>query len=312
MGKDKQKLIVIAGTTASGKTALGVDLALRFNGEIVSADSRQVYRGMDIGTGKDLKEYTVKRNGKKTKVPYHLIDVVSPRTRFGLASYQKKAFKAIDDILSRGKIPFLVGGTGLYIQSIVDNYDLSGPTPDKKLRDELEKLNIEEIVEKLKIECKISDKKFQEIVKEKNKRRLARYLEFCVTTKKPLDELFKKNKQKYNTLMLGLTFDKDTLSQRIEKRIIERLEKEDMVGEVERLKSDGISWKRLEGFGLEYRWLSLYLKDIVTYNEMVGGLSSDTRKFAKRQMTWFKRDKRIVWPKEKMGSIKLVKDFLKK
>lgn len=307
---------MIAGTTASGKTRLGVNLALKFNGEIVSADSRQVYKGMDVGTGKDLKEYSLRltnKNGrlKSIDIPYHLIDVVDPKIRFNLADYQKKAFDAIDDILSRGKVPFLVGGTGLYVQSIIDNYDLSGPGPDKKLRAELEKLSIDNIIKKLKTDCRVSSKKFNEITKEKNKRRLVRYLEFCLTTKKPLDELFKKNKPRYNALILGLTFDKKTLSNRIEKRLKERLDKEDMVGEVEMLKSNGLSWKRLEEFGLEYKWLSLYLRGLINYNEMFDGLSSDTRRFAKRQMTWFKRDKRVIWPKDKKESVRLVDEFLK-
>ena len=152
MKKEKKKLIVILGPTASGKTSLAVELAYKFNGEIVSADSRQVYKGMDIGTGKDLEEYKFK--GKN--IPYHLIDVVKPNTKFSLARYQKLAYKAIDNILKGGKAPFLVGGTGLYIQAVVDGYVLPLAKPDLELRKRLAKFSLKQLLARLKKSSKAS------------------------------------------------------------------------------------------------------------------------------------------------------------
>lgn len=311
MSKENKKLIVIVGTTASGKTSLGVDLALQFNGEIVSADSRQVYKGMDIGTGKDLQEYTIEKGNKKTNIPYHLIDVIDPKKRFTLLDYQKQAFKAIDDILARGKVPILVGGSGLYIQAVIDNYNLSVSTPDNNLRAELEKLSIEEILNQLKKVSKLSVKEFEQITEEKNKRRLIRYLEYCLVSKKPLKNLFKKNKPKYDLLMLGLTFSNEILSERIEKRLKTRIEDDGMIEEVKRLHDEGLSWKRLDEFGLEYRLISLYLRRKISYEAMFLELLKGIKNFAKRQKTWFKRDKRIIWIENKSQAKKLVKEFLK-
>jgi tRNA dimethylallyltransferase len=311
MENKKQKLIAIVGTTASGKTGLAVKLCLAFNGEVISADSRQVYKGMDIGTGKDLIEYRVKKGNKYIDIPYHLIDVVTPKRRFTLASYQKKAFRAIDDILASGKNVFLVGGTGLYSQAVIDNYNLSFVKPNLKLRKELDKLEIVDILNKLKKVSKLNKKEFKKITKEKNKRRLVRYLEFCLTTKKPLKDLFTKQEPRYEVLIIGLTFDKDVLESRIRKRLKDRLEKEDMLGEVERLRSEGLSWKKLEEFGLEYKYLSLYLKGNISYEQMFEEIVRASVQFAKRQLTWFKKDKRTIWIKNNTEAKKRIKEFLK-
>jgi tRNA dimethylallyltransferase len=307
MNKSKPKIIVILGPTSSGKTSLGVDLAYKFNGEIVSADSRQVYIGMDIGTGKDLKEYKV--NGKK--IPHHLIDVVKPNTKFDLAKYQKLAFKAIDDILKRGKLPILVGGTGLYLQAVIDNYQLSSAKTDSKLRKKLEKLSIEKIFALIK---KANPKMAERINNSdrNNKRRLIRYMEILAG-----DVSFsaKAGNKKYDALIIGLEWPKEILEKRIYMRIIDRLEKEDMMGEVKRLRKQGVSWKRLESFGLEYRFISLHLQEKMEYDEMVKKLFIASRQFAKRQMVWFKRweklGARIDWlGKAEKAEMKL-KKFLK-
>ena len=157
MSNKNNKIIAILGTTASGKTTIGVHLANKFNGEIVSADSRQVYIGMDIGSGKDLCEYTTKdNNGNEINTPYHLIDVAHPNDDFNLAKYQQLAYLAIDDILKRNKTPILVGGTGLYAQSIIDGYNLSDSKPDSQLRKEIENKTVDELLEKIKNLLKIS------------------------------------------------------------------------------------------------------------------------------------------------------------
>ncbi len=330
MPENSEKIIVIVGTTASGKTRLAVRLAYKFNGEIVSADSRQVYKGMDVGTGKDLKDYRLKipnskfqipnkfqnpkskiKKYKIVKIPYHLIDVVSPKTEFSLAKYQKLAYKAMDDILSRGKLPIIAGGTGLYVQAIVDGYKLSGAKPDKKLRAKLEKMPVKRLFLMLK---KLDAKKAKSLNESdrSNKRRLIRYIEIhksgptafkAVGPLKPL--------KPYNALIIGLTLPKEVLRKRIYERLVERLEKEDMIGEVERLRRRGVSWKRLEGFGLEYKYVSLYLRNKLAYDEMVEKLNIAIRQFAKRQMTWFKRDKRINWVKSEKEAEKLVNEFLR-
>jgi tRNA dimethylallyltransferase len=342
------KILVILGPTSSGKTRLAVSLAAKYNGEIVSADSRQVYRGMDIGTGKDLDEYMIgnrelgiRRKKDKAQIPnsqfqipYHLIDVADPKDTFNLAMYQNLAYEAIGDILSRGKLPILVGGTGLYLQAVIDGYDLSRAKPDLKLRAELEKKTIAQLFDIIQK----TNKKFAEKINEsdrKNKRRLIRYVEILKTlplrpeygasafAKAMADKMEgqekhegtkTKKQKKYESLIIGISTDKEILNKRINKRLIERLEKEDIIGEVERLHREGLDWKRLESFGLEYKFLSLYLQDKMEYDEMVEKLFIAIRQFARRQMTWFRRwekqGTRINWINDEKTATKLLKKFL--
>lgn len=303
----KSKVLVILGPTASGKTSLAVNLAYKFNGEIVSADSRQVYRGMDIGTGKDLKEYVVK--GKK--IPYHLIDVVNPNEDFNLAKYQKLAGEAIAKILARGRLPIIVGGTGLYLQALIDGYQLVDRAPETKRRQELEALPLAELydlLERRKPEfahnLNNSDRN--------NPRRLVRYLEIMETGTVPQEA---KKPVPYDFLLLGLQQDDEEMRARIMKRIVDRLDNEDMVGEVERLNNEGISWARLNSFGLEYRHIAWYLQDKLDYDEMIERLGLATYRFAKHQKTWFKRWEKqgrvINWVADSVAAEHLVKDWLK-
>lgn len=290
MSNEKKKVLIILGPTASGKTALAVKLADRYQGEIVSADSRQVYQGMDIGTGKDLKEYKVKGR----KIPYHLIDVVPPKAEFNLARYQDLATKAIEEIIDRGGLPLVVGGSGLYLQALVDNYDLSAVKPDRKKRIEQEALGKHELfklLEKLKPDfahnLNNSDRN--------NPRRLARYLEIIASEGK----VSGKQVSPYEFLVLGLDFPDNILKERIIKRINDRLDKEGMIEEVERLHNEGLSWQRLISFGLEYKYISYYLLEKLSYEEMLEQLINASYRFAKRQKTWFKRWQKqgrdIVW-----------------
>ena len=291
--ESKNKIVVILGPTSSGKTKLAVELANAFNGEIVSADSRQVYIGMDIGTGKDLNEYG--------KTPYHLIDVTKPKSQFSLAQYQKLAYKAINNIIKRHKVPFLVGGSGLYLQSIIDGYQLSKVKPDIKFRQKLNKktlFELQSLVKKNKIELNQSD--FS------NKRRIIRAIEVNQNLEK-----FKPTKNsKYNCLILGLTFPKNILDKRIDKRLNDRLKKQGLIAEVKRLRLKGLSWERLDSFGLEYRFVSKYLRKELTYDEMVNQLAVAIHQFSKRQMTWFKKDSRIKWIKNFSQAQKLIADFI--
>lgn len=292
---NKPKVLVILGTTSAGKTGLAVQLAVRLDGEIVSADSRQVYKGMDVGTGKDLKEYKV---GRK-KVSYHMIDIVSPKTKFDLAKYQTLAFKAIDDILRRGKLPIVAGGSGLYLQALVDNYNLTGVKAKSAERQTWEKMPAAELFamvskEKPEFAARLNNSD------RNNPRRLARYLE--IIRSEDMDKVGKRERR-YDFLLLGLEWPDDILRERIVQRLLERLEKEGLVAEVKRLNDGGISWEKLQSFGLEYRFVSKHLLGELSYQEMVEKLGTAIYRFAKRQKTWFRR-----WQKQG-ADISWVKDM---
>lgn len=326
------KIIAVLGTTASGKTKLAVRLAYLFNGEIVSVDSRQVYQGMDIGTGKDLSEYNFQlpispaeagsRQGgdnyqkkeKYIKIPYHLIDIVSPKKQFNLADYQRLAYQAIDKILKKGKLPILAGGSGLYLQATVEGWPLSKAKPDRKLRQELEKKKTSWLFSFLKKLDKDFAKKVSQS-DQKNKRRLIRYIEIkLVETKRlPLRQRWiAMTGRGYDTLLLGLTYPKETLNQRIDKRLEERLE-QGLIEEVKRLHQQGLSWQRLEQFGLEYKFVAYYLQGKLDYEEMAEKLKTAIQQFAKRQLTWFRRWERqgaqIHWLKNEKEAKELIKKF---
>jgi tRNA dimethylallyltransferase len=286
----KPKIIVIVGTTASGKTSLAIKLAQKYNGEIISADSRQVYRGMDIGTGKDLKDYEiisriVNDKIQSVKIPYHLIDIINPQEKFDLAKWIKLAEKAIQDILLRKKLPIIVGGTGLYIQALIDGFQLSSIQANNALRKKLEKKSEEELLTILTKINKFFTTRLNNSEKN-NKRRLIRYIE--VLGQKGSVAQKKKN-NKYDFLIIGATFPREELKERIYNRLINRLEKDGMVEEVKNLHKKGLSQKRLESFGLEYKFISKYLQNKLSYDEMVERLNIAIRQFAKRQMTWLKR-----------------------
>jgi len=317
MKKTKPKLIVILGPTASGKSNIAVKLAKRFNGEVISADSRQVYKGMNIGTGKvprdqisNLKSQISKKLQNR-KQPYlykgiehHLLDVASPKRTFSVAQYKKLAEKAIKKILKKKKIPILCGGTGFYIQAVIDDISFPKVKPDWKLRKELEKKSTKELFEILK---KIDPNRAKKIDKN-NPRRLIRAIEIVKKTKKPVPEI--KKELKYDVLMIGIKKEKEELKKLIEKRLKKRL-KQGMIKEVENLKNSGISWKKLESFGLEYKWIARYLQKKISKSEMIEKLKKDIEDYARRQMVWFKKDKRIIWIKNYKELERLVKNFLK-
>ena len=295
--KKHNKLVVIVGPNASGKSDLAVKLAKTFNGEVVSADSRQVYKGMDIGTGKITKE-------EMQGVPHYLLDIASPKRRFSVAQYQKKAIEAIKKIQRKGKLPILCGGTGFYVQAVVDGLVFPKVKPDWRFRKKLEQKSAKELYEYLK---KLDPERAKTIEKD-NKRRLIRAIEIVLKTGKPVPKL---QKQKlFDVLMIGIKRDKKELKERIRKRLLKRL-KQGMIEEVKKLKESGLSWKRLEEFGLEYRYIAYYLQGRLSYKEMVEQLQKAIEDFAKRQMTWFKRDKRIHWIKNFKEAKKLTREFLK-
>ena len=294
-----QKVIAIVGPTASGKSDLAVQLAQRLNGEIISADSRQVYKGMDIGSGKITKK-------EMRSIPHHLLDVASPRRKFTVYQYKTLALKAIKQIHAKGKLPILVGGTPFYIYSIVDNYIFPEVKPNLKLRSQLEKLSIEELLFRLQ---KLDPERASSI-EQKNKRRLIRALEIVITTDQPVPQLHKANPL-FDVLILGIRKSPEELKKRIRKRLLKRLE-EGMIEEVEKLHRGGLSWKRLEEFGLEYRFIAQYLQQKISYKEMVQILEKAINDFARRQMVWFKKDSRVHWLTDISGAKDLMKQFLLK
>jgi len=302
--KDK-KLLVILGPTASGKSDLAVKLAHEYNGEVVSADSRQVYKGMNIGSGKITKK-------EMRGVPHRLLNVASPKQRFTVAQFQKLAWETIKDIWKQGKMPILCGGTGLYIQSIVDGLVIPEVPPDAKLRTKLEKLSTEKLFKKLK---KLDPCRAKNIDKQ-NRRRLIRALEIVIKTGEPVPVLSHETRMRETSrpglviLQLGIAKPRKKLAKAIKKRLYKRL-MQGMVAEVKRLRQQGVSWKRLEEFGLEYRAIAHYLQNKVTKQEMINKIQKESEQYAKRQMTWFKRDKRIKWIINYKEAEKLTKEFLK-
>jgi len=298
MSRDKEKIIVILGPTASGKSELAVNLAKKFNGEIISADSRQVYKGMDIGTGKVTPK-------EKKGIPHYLLDIVSPKKRFTVVQYRKLARKAIDKILNKKKFPIICGGSGFYIQAAIDGIIIPEVKPDWKLRKLLEKKTVEELFKKLK---KLDPRRARKIDK-KNKRRLIRALEILIKTKKPIPAL-KKKPLPCSVLFLGIKKEKEELKKLIKKRLQKRFKK-GMIKEVERLHGSGVSWARLEEFGLEYRQIARYLQGKTNKKEMAEKMEKEIENYAKRQTTWFKRDKRINWIKNYKEAERITKNFLK-
>jgi tRNA dimethylallyltransferase len=291
-----KKLIVILGPTASGKSDMAVKIAKKIGGEIISADSRQVYKGMNLGTGKITK--------KETKgIPHWLLDVDSPKNRFTVSQYRELALKAIDKIFKKEKIPVICGGTGFYIQALVDGIVTPKVKPDWKLRKKLEKKSVKEICNILK---KL-DKERARSIDKNNPRRLIRAIEIVKKTKSPVPSL-KTNPLPYPILFLGIKKSPKDLEKLIKKRMIKRL-KAGMVSEVKKLHKNGISWVRLEEFGLEYRYVAFYLQKKIGYQKMQTLLQKETEHFSKRQMTWFKKDKRIEWIKKYKQAEKLVKNF---
>lgn len=272
------KLIVIAGTNASGKSGLGVELAQKYGGESVSADSRQVFRGLDLGSGKIAPE-------EMRGVPHHLIDVCEAGDFFSMADFQRMAYRAVDGILARGKTPFLVGGTGLYVASVADGYVLSDRMPDLAYREELEKLSTDELYAMLLRALPDTD------VERRNRNRVMRLLEKLHDG----DDAAPGRAPKYQTLRLGVTWDRDTLRKRIDQRLDRRLD-EGMIDEVKGLLDRGVSQTFLYKLGLEYRFITQYLTgEIASEAEMKALLATAIKQFAKRQMTWFRRDASIHW-----------------
>lgn len=275
--RENRRLIVIAGTNASGKSDLAVTLAGRYGGEVVSADSRQVFRGLDLGSGKITQ-------ADMRGVPHHLIDVCDPRGFFSMGDFQRMAYEAIDGILARGRLPFLAGGTGLYISAVADGYVLSEVRPDLGYRDELEKLTTPELFEMLR---GLSP---DTAVDPNNRNRVMRAIEKIHDG----DTHVPAREPRYQTLKLGVTWDRPTLCRRIDERLVRRMD-EGMEKEIEGLLDAGVDPDFLKRLGLEYRYVTQFVLGELSKEEMLEELARAIKRFAKRQMTWFRRDPDIHW-----------------
>ena len=272
------KVVAVVGTNASGKSALGIDLAKKYGAEIISADSRQVFRGLDLGSGKVTPEET-------QGVPHHLIDVREPNEFFSMADFQRLSYQAIDDIRGRGKLPMIVGGTGLYVDSVLDGYLLSDKEPDLAYRAELEKLTTPQLYDML-----LALKPDVQVEKN-NRNRVMRIIERIHDG----DDAVPGKQARFDSLRLGVSWPREVVNRRIDERLERRLE-QGMIEEVQRLMDEGATTEFLLGLGLEYKFITQYLiGEIPDRQVMLDRLAIAIKQFAKRQMTWFRRNPEIVW-----------------
>lgn len=296
----KPKIIAVVGPTSSGKTGLAIEIAKQVGGEIISTDSRQIYRGLDIGAGKVTKT-------EMRGVPHHLLDVADPKRTMSVVQYERLATRAVQDILKRGKVPILCGGTGLYVDAILTKESFPAVPPNAKLRSQLAKLSVGELFEKLK---KLDSVRAQNI-DAKNPHRLIRAIE--IATALGSVPIRTSAESPYDNLTVGLTLPREELQNRIHIRLAARIRR-GIVAEAKRLHTNGLSWKRMEELGLDYRALAQFLQNKITKQELIHTIEKENWLYAKRQMVWFKRNKNIRWfsPDEGKKIIKLAETFLKK
>jgi len=301
MSTKNKKLIVILGPTASGKSAMALNLAKKFNGEIISADSRQVYKGMDIGTAKPVKE-------ERKKILHYLINIKKPNQIYTVGKYKRDAIGAINQTIKSGKMPFLVGGTGLYIKVLVDNLEIPRVKPDWRLRKSLELKIKNRGLKNLYDELIKIDPEAAYIVDSQNPRRIIRALEVAIKTKKPFSQQRKKGECLFDFLEIGLSVSEEKLKEKIEKRA-DKMMKMGLVKEVKKLIK--VYNKNLPTFdAIGYREIIDYLNKKHSLAEAIEKIKKNTWHFTKRQMTWFKKDERIHWVKNRQEAEKLVKKFL--
>ena len=302
----KPKVIVICGPTASGKTALSIELAKQINGEIISSDSMQIYKEMDIGTAKPTKEET-------KDIKHYLIDFVAPDQRYSVADFKKDAEKAIEEILSKGKTPIIVGGTGLYVDSLIYGIEYQDIELDENYRKELEEIAETQGLEILYQQARKIDPEAMEKISPNDKKRIIRVLEIYKATGKNKTEQeieSRKNEVKYDYKVFAINMEREKLYERINKRVDIMLE-QGLVQEVQALV------KKYNKFptamqGLGYKEVVQYIKNEITYDEMVEKIKMETRRYAKRQITWFKKNKQTIWidgQKDLQKNIHIIIDF---
>ncbi len=293
-------LVVVLGPTATGKTKLAVKIANQYKGEIISADSRQIYKGMDIGTGKDLKEYQINKN----YILHHLIDILDPQSNYSVYQFKQDFTKIYNSLVKKNKLPILCGGTGLYIESVLLDYKIPNVGPNDNLRAMLDKNSLQDLIEHLKsIDADKYDKNYHV-----TKRRIIRTIEIIKSNKK-LN--FNQTIKIKNPLIIGLNFEREKLLNNIQKRLQKRIES-GMIEEVQTLIDNGMGLDRLKYFGLEYKFIGQYLFDEIPYQDMLEKLNYAINRFSKRQMTFFRRmEKRgleITWVSE--NNLDLIHKYL--
>lgn len=311
--KKSRRVVVITGPTAAGKSSLGIELAKEFNGEIISADSRQVYQRMDLGTGKvkttPLKNLNPqeKRLGKcfSDGIVHYLLDVADPRKeQFNMAQFQRLAHQALELIFSSGKTPFLVGGTMLYIDALIKGFKPSAP-PDPKLRAQLKEKTIKELLSLLKG----LDPKTYEIIDKQNRYRITRAIEVKKLTDKSFFSSQKQIRPDFKPLILVISCPRKELYRRIDQRVDQRIDW-GMIKEIQDLHDWGLSWSQMERFGLEYRYLSQYLRGRLSKSQAVEKLKNQTHGYARRQLSWWRQNREAHWIKSLSQARKLTQDFL--
>ncbi len=312
-------LIVILGPTASGKTALGIEVAKKVNGEVVSADSRQIYCELNIGSAKPYMDrrhpLLLGEGGVRLQpiivddIPHHLVDIVDPDEPYSVADYQRDAMRVIADIHKRGKTPIMVGGTGLYIQAVVDQLQIPRIQEDKELRQTLEHQIAERGIDAVYLDLLRLDPKAKDVVQSKNPRRIIRALEVCMKTGQPFTSFLKKGTLPFPVLQIGIEWPRLELNERIDRRVDEMM-KVGLLDEVRGLgKKYGWNLPSMSGHG--YRQLGMHIRGEISLEDAVALTKRETRQYAKRQMTWFKRDPRIQWFPRGEGAIDSVDEFLK-
>lgn len=320
ISKLTEKIIVILGPTSSGKSEAAIKLARKFNGEIISADSRQIYRGMDIGTGKvepdrpgeipqkfaKSKFYAGSHPFMSSGIPHHMLNIINPNTDYNAAKFKKQAEKIIKDILKRKKLPIVCGGTGFWIKAVVDNINFPEVKPNKPLRNMLRNKSAKELFSMLK---KLDLERTKNI-DAKNKVRLIRAIEIAKTLGSV--PKYKTRDRRYDFLQIGIDVPKEKLRQNIRRRLKKRFEG-GMIKEVENLrKKYKLSWKKIQSFGLGYFWIPLFLQKKISRRELFEKIYSAEKDYAKRQATWFRKDLRIIWLENYRSMEKSARIFLKK
>ena len=286
---DKPKVIVICGPTASGKTSLSIELAKQINGEIVSCDSMQIYKDMTIGTAKPTKE-------EMDGIKHYLLDFVSPDQRYSVAEYKKDAENTIEKIISEGKVPIVVGGTGLYLEALIYNIEYQNIEEDMEYRNKLYEIEREQGLSKLYEMASKIDSKAMEKISPNDKKRICRVLEiYHLTgkTKTELEEESRKNEPKYNYILFGITMDREKLYERINLRV-DIMINQGLIDEVKNLLEKYNNFPTaMQGLG--YKEVVEYLNGLITKDEMIDKIKMETRRYAKRQLTWFRKYKNLIW-----------------
>ena len=292
-----KKIVVILGPTASGKSDMALNLAKKYNGYLISADSRQIYKGMDIGTNKDKGVWTIVGGEEQylvDGVPLYLADQLEPDQEFTVVDWKNRVIEIIE--AHPNKVPIIVGGTGLYIAALVNNFNFAEAKESNGLREKLEKDLKRFGVERLWKRLVKLDPYAEDVVDKKNPRRVLRALEVCMQTGKPFSEQLKRGEPLYDFLQIGVTFPREALYEKIDARV-DKMVEEGLIEEVEQLSRQGFGWDLTSMSGIGYKQIGMFLRGEISREEAIELIKRDTRRYAKRQMTWFKKDPTIKWVK---------------